>query len=330
LSKSPSMRVLVTGAAGFLGSHLCDALIEQQHFVVGVDNLSTGRLENLAHLDREPRFEFVERDICTPFDPGQVDYIYNLASPASPVHYHRLGIETLQVGSYGVFNTLELARKYNAGFLHASTSECYGDPKVHPQPESYWGNANPVGERSVYDEAKRFAEAAVMAYHRHHRVNTHLARIFNTYGPRLAAGDGRVISNFIVQALAGEPLTVQGNGSQTRSFCYVSDLIDGLLRLAKSDEALPVNLGNPDEWTILELARHVLEVTGSSSEIVFRDLPPDDPTQRRPDITKAKDVLGWDPLVPLSEGLRHTLAYFRGPVQSTSRPPAKTATAPVA
>jgi dTDP-glucose 4,6-dehydratase len=200
---------------------------------------------------------------------------------------------------------------------------------VHPQPESYWGNANPVGERSVYDEAKRFAEATVMAYHRYHRMNTHLARIFNTYGPRLAAGDGRVISNFVVQALAGEPLTVQGNGSQTRSFCYVSDLIDGLLRLAKSDEAMPVNLGNPDEWTILELAHNVLKATGSSSEIVFRDLPPDDPTQRRPDISKAKDVLGWDPLVPLSEGLRHTLAYFRGSVQPT-RPPAKTSPAPVA
>jgi dTDP-glucose 4,6-dehydratase len=324
------MRVLVTGAAGFLGSHLCDALIEQQHSVVGVDNLSTGRLENLAHLHREPRFEFVERNICNPFDPGHVDFIYNLASPASPVQYHRLGIETLQAGSYGVFNTLELARKYNSGFLHASTAECYGDPRVHPQPESYWGNVNPVGERSVYDEAKRFAEATVMAYHRYHRVNTHLARIFNTYGPRLAAGDGRVVSNFILQALAGEPLTVHGNGSHTRSFCYVSDLIDGLLRLAKSDEALPVNLGNPDEWTILELARQVIKATGSTSEIVFRNLPVDDPAQRRPDIAKAKDMLGWDPLVPLSEGLRLTLAYFREPAQPASGPPAKTSTTSVA
>lgn len=311
------MRVLVTGAAGFLGSHLCDALLEQHHSVLGVDNLSTGRLENLSHLRGESRFEFVELDISEPFDLGRVDFIYNLACPASPVQYRRLGIETLRAGSYGVFNTLELARKFNAGYLHASTSECYGDPQVHPQPESYWGNTNPIGERSVYDESKRFGEAAVMAYRRYRNVNTHLARIFNTYGPRLAAGDGRVISTFVVQALAGEPLTVHGDGSHTRSLCYVSDLIDGLLRLAKSEESLPVNLGNPDEWTILDLARQVIETTGSSSEIVFRDLPVDDPAQRQPDITRAKDVLGWTPAVSLAEGLQCTLQYFRDIAPST-------------
>lgn len=303
-------RVLVTGAAGFLGSHLCDALLEQQHLVIGIDNLSTGSLNNLAHLTSHTQFEFIERDICLPFDVGHIDFIYNMASPASPRHYHRLGVETLQVGSYGVFNTLELARKYNAGYLHASTAECYGNPQVHPQTEDYWGHANPIGERSVYDESKRFAEATVMAYHRYHRVNTHLARIFNTYGPRLAAGDGRVISNFLVQALAGEPLTVHGDGSHTRSFCYVSDLIDALLRLAKSEEAHPVNLGNPDEWTILQLAQHVLKITGSRSKIIFRDLPADDPTRRQPDITKAKDLLGWSPQVSLSEGLQYSMAYF--------------------
>jgi dTDP-glucose 4,6-dehydratase len=315
------MRVLVTGAAGFLGSHLCDALLAQQHNVVGVDNLSTGSVENIAHLHSEERFEFIQRDICEPFDVGRVDLIYNLASPASPPQYQRLGIETLQVGSYGVFNALELARKYDAGFLHASTSECYGDPTVHPQTEQYWGNVNPIGERSVYDEAKRFAEATVMAYHRYHKVNTHLARIFNTYGPRLAAADGRVVSNFIVQALTGEPLTVHGDGSHTRSFCYVSDLIDGLLRLARSAEAQPVNLGNPDEWTILELAQEVLQTTGSSSEIVFRDLPPDDPARRQPDITKAKDLLGWAPQVSLREGLQNSLAYFRSTVAVAGRHP---------
>ena len=228
--------ILVTGSAGFLGSHLCDALLAEGHHVLGVDNLATGSLANLAHLKNEPRFRFEQLDICTPFDPGRVSYVYNFASPASPVDYMRLGIETLRVGSEGTLNTLELAKKYNAGYLHASTSECYGDPEVHPQVESYWGNVNPIGPRSVYDEAKRFSEAAVMAYHRSHGVNTHLVRIFNTYGPRLQANDGRVISNLMMQALRGEPLTIYGDGPQTRSFCYCSDLIDGIVRLAKSDE----------------------------------------------------------------------------------------------
>ena len=238
--------ILVTGAAGFLGSHLCDALLAEGHRVLGVDNLSTGRLSNLAQLKTEPRFRFEELDICEPFDVGRVDYVYNFASPASPPDYLRLGVETLRVGSAGTLNTLEIAKKYGAGYLHASTSECYGDPEVHPQVESYWGNVNPVGPRSVYDEAKRFSEAAVAAYYRYYGVDTHLVRIFNTYGPRLNPSDGRVISNLMMQALRGEPLTVYGDGSQTRSFCYVSDLIDGILRLAKSDEHDPVNIGNPD------------------------------------------------------------------------------------
>jgi dTDP-glucose 4,6-dehydratase len=237
---------LVTGAAGFLGSHLCDALLATGHRVVGVDNLSTGNLENLAHLKGESRFIFEQRDITQPFDIGKVDYVFNFASPASPVDYMRLGIETLLVGSAGTINTLEIAKKYGAGYLHASTSECYGDPLVHPQVETYWGNVNPIGPRSVYDEAKRFSEAAVVAYQRYHGVNTHLVRIFNTYGPRLQPRDGRLISNLVMQALRGEPLTIYGDGSQTRSFCYCSDLIDGILRLAKSDEHNPVNIGNPE------------------------------------------------------------------------------------
>ena len=306
-----SQIILVTGAAGFLGSHLCDALLAQGHTVLGVDNLSTGNTGNLDHLSSEPRFRFLEQDIVRPFDPGKVDYVFNFASPASPVDYSRLGIETLQVGSAGTINTLEIARKYNAGYLHASTSECYGDPEVHPQIETYWGNVNPIGPRSVYDEAKRFSEAAVMAYHRYHNVNTHMVRIFNTYGPRLQANDGRVISNFMMQALRGEPLTIYGDGSQTRSFCYVSDLIDGIVRLSRSDEHQPVNIGNPDEWTILECAEEVLSVTGSRSEIVRRPLPDDDPTRRRPDITRARTLLGWEPRIPLREGLELSLDYFR-------------------
>jgi len=250
-----------------------------------------------------------------PFEPGQVDYIFNFASPASPVDYTRLGIETLLVGSAGTINTLELAKRYGAGYLHASTSECYGDPEVHPQVETYWGRVNPIGPRSVYDESKRFSEAAVMAYHRYHRVDTHMVRIFNTYGPRLQANDGRVISNLLMQALAGEPLTIYGDGSQTRSFCYVSDLIEGIMRLSRSDEALPVNIGNPVEWTILECAREVLAVTGSGSEIVFRDLPVDDPSRRRPDITKARTLLGWEPKVSLREGLEMSAGYFRDCVE---------------
>ena len=304
-------KVLITGAAGFLGSHLTDALLAKGHSVLGVDNLSSGKVANLAHLKDESRFEFREQDICSEFDAGPVDFIYNFASPASPVDYARLGPETLLVGSAGTVNVLNLARKYGAGFLHASTSECYGDPEVHPQVESYWGRVNPIGPRSVYDEAKRFSEAAVMAWHRYYGVDTHMVRIFNTYGPRLQANDGRVISNFMMQALRGEPLTIYGDGLQTRSFCYVSDLIEGIVRLAASDEHEPVNIGNPCEFTMLECAREVLAVTGSKSEIVHRPLPKDDPTRRRPDITKARTLLGWEPKVPLREGLERSLDYFK-------------------
>jgi dTDP-glucose 4,6-dehydratase len=306
-----SRKILVTGAAGFLGSHLCDSLLAAGNSVIGVDNLSTGNLDNLSHLSRESRFSLLERDICQPFDAGKVDFIFNFASPASPIDYTRLGVETLLVGSAGTINTLDLARKYGAGYLHASTSECYGDPEVHPQVESYWGHVNPVGPRSVYDEAKRFSEAAVMAYQRYYGVDTHLVRIFNTYGPRLQPNDGRVISNFMVQALQGEPLTIYGDGSQTRSFCYVSDLIDGILRLSRSDEHLPVNIGNPDEWTILECAHEILAVTGAKTGILFHPLPVDDPTRRRPDITKAKELLGWEPKVKLRHGLEKSLEYFK-------------------
>ena len=308
-------RILVTGAAGFLGSHLCDALLAEGHRVLGLDNLNTGNLANLEHLRGEPRFELIEHDICEPFDFGRVDFLYNFASPASPVDYVRIGIETLRAGSEGTRNVLELARKYEAGFLHASTSECYGDPTVHPQPESYWGHVNPVGPRSVYDEAKRFSEAMVMAYHRYYGVDTRLVRIFNTYGPRLHGSDGRVISNLMMQALQGEDLTIYGDGTQTRSFCYVSDEIDGILRLARSNEHFPVNIGNPEEWTILECARQVLEVTGSSSKIRFAPLPEDDPVQRRPDITKAKELLGWEPKIDLRTGLKLCIEYFQRSVE---------------
>jgi len=305
------VRVLVTGAAGFLGSHLTDRLLAEGHTVIGVDNLSTGDMENLAHLAHEPRFQFDERDICRPFNPGPVDYVFNFASPASPPEYLRLAIETLRVGSIGVENTLEIASQYGAGYLHASTSECYGDPLEHPQTEDYWGNVNPVGPRSVYDEAKRYAEAMVMAYHRVRGVNTHLVRIFNTYGPRLHPSDGRVISNFMMQALRGEPLTIYGDGNQTRSFCYVDDLIQGILRLSSFDEHLPVNIGNPNEFTIKECAQAVLEATGSTSELRFEDLPQDDPTRRCPDITKARTLLGWEPRVQLKEGLQKSLDFFK-------------------
>ena len=301
---------LVTGAAGFLGSHLTDRLLGEGYSVIGVDNLCTGDPENLAHLANDSRFSFEERDICTDFDPGRVDTVFNLASPASPPEYLRLGIETLRVGSVGVENTLQIAAKYGARYLQASTSECYGDPLEHPQTETYWGNVNPVGPRSVYDEAKRFGEAMVMAYHRSRGVDTRMARIFNTYGPRLHPGDGRVISNFMMQALRGEPLTIYGDGSQTRSFCYVDDLIEGIVRLSRSEEHLPVNLGNPEEYTILECAQAVLDVTASKSELSYVELPVDDPMRRRPDITKARTLLGWEPRVGLEEGLKRSLDFF--------------------
>jgi dTDP-glucose 4,6-dehydratase len=305
------LRAIVTGGAGFLGSHLCDALLAEGHSVVAVDNLLTGNAANLEHLRREPRFELRRLDVCEPFDCGKVDYVFHLASPASPVDYNIHGIPTLRVGSVGTFNALELAKKYGARFFLASTSECYGDPEEHPQKETYWGHVNPIGLRSVYDEAKRFSEAATVAYRRYHKLDTRIVRIFNTYGPRMQINDGRVIPNFMRQALRGEELTVYGDGQQTRSFCYVSDEVDGLLRLAWSQEPGPVNIGNPGEFTILECAQRVLQVTGSSSKIKFLPLPPDDPKQRRPDITKARTVLGWEPKVELEAGLRLSMDYFR-------------------
>jgi len=314
-------RALVTGGAGFLGSHLSDALLGDGWSVVVVDNLLTGRRANLAHLSREPRFEFVEKDICTPFDVGKVDYIFHFASPASPVDYRTHGIATLQVGSLGTFNALELARKYGAKYFVSSTSECYGDPLEHPQKETYWGHVNPIGPRSVYDEAKRFTEAVTMAYRRYYNVDTRIVRIFNTYGPRLQLNDGRVVSNFMKQAVRGDDLTVYGDGKQTRSFCYVSDEIEGFLRLARSDEHLPVNIGNPNEFTILECAQLVLKVTGSKSSIRYEPLPQDDPKQRRPDITKARQLLGWEPKIDLESGLRLSLDYFKTAVseETTSK-----------
>jgi dTDP-glucose 4,6-dehydratase len=317
---SEAMRVVVTGGAGFVGSHLCDALIAEGHKVVAVDNLLTGRAANLAHLSREPRFQFELHDIGEPFDYGQVDYIFEFASPASPVDYLAHPLETLRVGSAGVFNCLELARKYQAKFLLASTSECYGDPLVHPQTESYWGHVNPVGPRSVYDEAKRFAEAATMAYHRFYQVDTRIVRIFNTYGPRLQLSDGRVISNLMKQALSGEDLTLYGDGTQTRSFCYISDEIEGILRLSRCDEHYPVNIGNPQEFTIRECAQHVLQVTGSRSKIRFEPLPADDPKQRCPDIGRAKALLAWEPKIGLKTGLELSLPYFRECLAVTNLP----------
>jgi dTDP-glucose 4,6-dehydratase len=309
------MRVLVTGGAGFVGSHLCDGLLAEGHDVVCVDNLLTGKQRNLAHLENETRFEFVNKNINAPYDVGQVDYIFHFASPASPVDYMVHGVDTLKVGSLGTFHSLDLAKKYGAKFMMASTSECYGDPLEHPQKETYWGNVNPIGDRSVYDEAKRFAEAATMAYHRYHKVDTRILRIFNTYGPRLQLNDGRVISNFMKQALKGEPLTVYGDGTQTRSFCYVSDEIEGILRLSRAETHDPVNIGNPKEFTILECAQMVLKVVGSNSPITYKDLPKDDPKQRCPDISKARQLLGWEPKIDLETGLKRSLAYFKEAIE---------------
>jgi len=305
------LRAMVTGGAGFLGSHLCDALLGEGHSVIAVDNLLTGNTANLEHLRHEPRFELLRRDICEPFDCGHVDYVFHLASPASPVDYTVHGIPTLRVGSLGTFNALEVAKKYGAKFFLSSTSECYGDPEEHPQKETYWGRVNPIGPRSVYDEAKRFSEAATVAYRRYHKLETRIVRIFNTYGPRMQVNDGRVIPNFMKQALRGEELTVYGDGQQTRSFCYVSDEIDGLLRLAWSQEPGPVNIGNPGEFTILDCAQKVLQATASRSRIKFMPLPTDDPKQRCPDITKARAVLGWEPRINLETGLKLSLGYFQ-------------------
>jgi dTDP-glucose 4,6-dehydratase len=303
---------VVTGGAGFLGSHLCDRLLAEGHRVVCVDNLITGRERNVEHLAGEPRFRFLRQDVSTPlFVDGPVDHVLHFASPASPIDYLELPIQTLKVGSLGTHNTLGLAKAKGARYLLASTSEVYGDPLVHPQPESYWGNVNPVGPRGVYDEAKRFAEAMTMAYHRVHGLDIRIVRIFNTYGPRMRLRDGRVVPAFLQQALQGEPLTVFGDGGQTRSFCYVDDLIEGIWRLLNSDLATPCNLGNPDEMTIREFADAILRVTGSASPIVHQPLPVDDPKVRQPDITLARTRLGWEPRVPLEEGLRRTVADFR-------------------
>lgn len=314
------MRHLVSGAAGFIGSHLCERLLGGGHEVVGLDNFITGSAGNLDHLARHPKFRFEERDVTVPFQPaGRFDGVWHLASLASPKHYLAHPIETLESGSTGTRNMLEVARRDVAHFLLTSTSECYGDPLQHPQEETYWGNVNPVGERSCYDESKRYAEAMTMAYHRAHGVRTKIARIFNTYGPRMALDDGRVVPAFLDQSLRGEPLTIFGDGSQTRSFCYVSDMVDGLMRLGESDERYPVNLGNPVELTILEFAERIRRLMGSNPEIVYRPLPADDPRKRRPDISKAKRVLGWEPKVSLEDGLRETVEYFKKVMTSTAK-----------
>ncbi len=316
---SSDNRVVVAGGAGFLGSHLCDALLARGDSVVCVDNLVTGRRGNVAHLGGHDRFELIEADVCEPFEvSGDVDVVMNLASPASPVDYYALPIETLDVGSIGTKRLLELARAHQARFFMASTSEVYGDPDVHPQVEEYWGNVNPIGQRSMYDEAKRFSEALCFAYHRTHGVELRVVRIFNTYGPRMQPDDGRVVSNFIVQGLRGEPLTIYGDGSQTRSFCYVDDEIRGFLALLDGDVVGPVNVGNPGEFTMVELAELVIELTGSSAGMVFEPLPSDDPKQRRPDISIAKAELGWEPEIALREGLARTIEHFRAELAVTT------------
>ena len=306
-------RVVVTGGAGFLGSHLCDHFLGRGIAVVAIDNLLTGSLDNIAHLSGNPAFSFQRQDVTEYLDvEGPVDAVLHFASPASPIDYALLPIETIKVGTLGTHRALGLALAKGARFLLASTSEVYGDPEVHPQPETYWGHVNPVGPRSIYDEAKRAAEAFTMAYHNHHGLDTRIVRIFNTYGPRMRRHDGRAVPAFVTQALAGEPITVFGEGSQTRSLCYVDDLIDGIHRLLASDHPLPVNIGNPSEITMLELARMVRELCGSTSEIVFEPLPVDDPRRRRPDITLARKLLAWEPRVPLEDGLARTIAWWRG------------------
>ena len=305
-------RVLITGAAGFLGSHLCERFIKDGYHVIGMDNLITGRLKNIEHLFPMANFEFYNHDVSKFIHvPGQLDYILHFASPASPIDYLKIPIQTLKVGSLGIHNCLGLAKAKGARLMIASTSEVYGDPSVHPQPESYWGNVNPVGPRGVYDEAKRFQEAITMAYHTYHGLETRIVRIFNTYGPRMRLNDGRVLPAFIGQALRGEDLTIFGDGSQTRSFCYVDDLIEGIVRLLHSDCADPVNIGNPDEITIGQFAEEIIALTGTSQNVIYKDLPIDDPKQRQPDITKARALLGWEPQVDRKEGLKRTYAYFR-------------------
>ncbi len=307
------MRVLITGAAGFLGSHLADRFLAEGHDVVGMDNFITGHKDNIAHLAENPRWSFVRHDVSRFIDvPGPLEGVLHFASPASPIDYLELPIQTLKVGSLGTHNALGLARVKGARFILASTSEVYGDPQVHPQPESYWGHVNPVGPRGVYDEAKRFAEAITMAYHRYHRLDTRIVRIFNTYGPRMRPGDGRVVSNFVVQALRGEALTLYGEGQQTRSFCYVSDMVEGIYRLFMQGDAEPTNIGNPHEFTVRQLAELVLQLTGSSSAIERRPLPTDDPKVRQPDITRARTMLGWSPQVELTDGIGRTIVHFRG------------------
>jgi len=307
------LRIVVSGAAGFIGSHMCDRLLSEGHSVVGIDNLLTGSMRNIAHLENEQEFSFILHDVTQPVEiQGQVDSVMHMASPASPKDYLEFPIETLDVGSAGTRNMLEVARKKHARFLLTSTSESYGDPQVHPQVETYWGNVNPVGPRSCYDESKRFAEAMTMAYHRKFGVSTNIARIFNTYGPRMKLNDGRIVPAFVDQALRKQPMTVFGDGKQTRSFCYVSDLVDGLYRLSQSEERYPVNLGNPREMTVLEFAEAIRELTGGTIPVVHHPLPEDDPKQRKPDITKAQNLLGWNPVVGLEEGLKLTVEYFAG------------------
>jgi dTDP-glucose 4,6-dehydratase len=314
------MRAVVTGGAGFLGSHLCDRLLAEGWEVLALDNLITGNQSNLAHLRGNSKFQFKHADVNEPFQvDGKLDFVFHFASPASPPDYLKFPIETLKVGSIATMHTLDLAKAKSAKYFLASTSECYGDPEVSPQVETYWGHVNPVGPRSVYDEAKRFAEATTMAYHRHHGIDTHIVRIFNTYGPRMRLNDGRALPNFVYQALSGQPITVYGDGKQTRSFCFVSDLIDGIYKLSQSNEHYPTNIGNPVELTILEFAQRICTHFPNAPKIIYEPLPVDDPKQRRPDISKAKRLLGWEPKVGLEEGLKTTIAFFKEQFAKTSQ-----------